>query len=208
MKQAKILIVDDEPMFRRGLRACLEKRGFALMGETETPDGALEQMLQADPDLVIMAIDLIGGSGIAACREMRVLKPTLRVLLMTTHYNDQADLLQIQGFLAGASGCVSKGLTDDQWHEAVVQVLGGRLLFPDEIIWKTQPRDVLTPREIEVLALVAQGMTNQEIARTLTISSHTVATHVRNILAKLRVSDRRKAAQTWRAMNSRSRTRE
>ena len=191
-------------MFRRGLRACLEERGFAVVGETETPDGAVEQMLQADPDLVIMAIDLIGGSGIAACREMRVLKPAARVLLMTTHYNDQADLLQIQGFLAGASGCVSKGLTDDQWHEAVVQVLDGRVLFADEVIWKAQPKEALTKREVEVLALVAEGMTNEEIAHRLVISPHTVATHVGNILSKMRASNRHEAAHTWRATQNRA----
>lgn len=186
-------------MFRRGLRACLEERGFAVVGEAETPDGAIEQMLQAEPDLVIMAVDLIGGSGIAACREMRVLNSALRVLLMTTHYNEQADLLQIQGFLAGASGCVSKGLTADQWHEAALQVLDGRLLFPDEVIWKAQPKEALTPREIQVLALVAQGLTNEEIAQRLMISTHTVATHVSNILSKTRTSNRYEAAQTWAA---------
>lgn len=119
MKQTKILIVDDQPLFRRGLRACLEERGFLVVGETETPDGALEQLLQTEPDLVIMGVDLIGGSGIAACREMRLLKPTPRVLLITNHPNEQAGLVQIQGFLAGASGHVSKRLTDDEWREAV-----------------------------------------------------------------------------------------
>lgn len=202
MKQVKILIVDDEPMFRRGLRACLEERGLAVVGETETPDGAVEQMLQADPDLVIMAVDLIGGSGIAACREMRMLKPALRVLLMTNHPNEQADLLQIQGFLAGASGCVSKRSTDDEWHSAVVHILRGRVLFPDEVIWKAQPKEALTPREVEVLALVAQGMTNEEIAQRLVISTHTVATHVGNILSKTRASSRHEAVQTWRATES------
>lgn len=202
MKQAKILIVDDEPMFRRGLRACLEERGLVVVGETETPDGALEQMLQAEPDLVIMAVGLVEGSGIAACREMRMLKPALRVLLMTNHPNEQTDLLQIQGFLAGASGCVSKRSTDDEWHNAVVHILRGRVLFPDEVIWKAQPKEALTPREVEVLALVAQGMTNEEIAQRLVISTHTVATHVSNILSKTRASSRHEAVQTWRATES------
>lgn len=204
MKQAKILIVDDEPMFRRGLRACLEERGLAVVGEAETPDGALEQMLQAEPDLVIMAVGLVEGSGIAACREMRMLKPAARVLLMANHPNEQPDLLQMQAVLAGASGCVSKRLTDDQWHEAVAQVLGGRVLFPDEIIWKAQPKEVLTPREVEVLALVAQGMTNEEIARRLVISTHTVATHISNILSKTRASNRHEAAQFWRVRENRT----
>ena len=191
-------------MFRRGLRGCLEERGFAVVGETETPDGALEQMLQTEPDLVIMAVGLIGGSGIAACREMRVRNPTVRVLLMTAHYRYQTDLVQMQGFLAGASGYVSKGLTGDQWHEAIVQILDGRVLFPDEVIWKAQPKEVLTKREVEVLALVARGMTNQEIARRLVISPHTVATHVGNILSKMRASNRHEAAQIWRVTEKRT----
>jgi len=191
-------------MFRRGLRACLEERGLAVVGEAETPDRALEQLTQTEPDLVIMAVDLIGGSGIAACREMRVRNPTLRVLLMTTDYNEEADLTQTQGFLAGASGCVSKGLTDDQWHEAVVEVLDGRVLFPDEVVWKAQPTEALTKREVEVLSLVAQDMTNQQIARRLVISPHTVATHVSNILGKMRVSSRYEAAETWRATETRT----
>jgi DNA-binding NarL/FixJ family response regulator len=198
MKQTKILIVDDQPLFRRGLRACLEERGFLVVGETETPDGALEQLHQTEPDLVIMGVDLIGGSGIAACREMRLLKPTPRVLLITNYPNEQADLVQIQGFLAGASGHVSKRLTDDEWREAVAQVLQGRLLFPDEVIWKAQPKEALTQREVEVIALVAKGMTNKEISRRLVISPHTVATHVSNILSKMRASSRNQAAQTWR----------
>ncbi len=192
-------------MFRRGLKACLEAGGLTVVGEAETPDGALEQLSQTEPDLVIMAVGLIGGSGIAACREMRILKPTLRVLLMVSQPNEQTDLLQIQGFLAGASGCVLKRLTDDEWHEAVVQVLRGRLLFPDEVVWKGQPREALTPREVEVVALVAQGMTNKEIARRLVISPHTVATHVSNILGKLRASSRYEAAQIWRATKNRTR---
>jgi len=204
MKRAKILIVDDEPLFRRGLRGCLEERGLAVVGEAETPDGALEQFSQSKPDLVIMAVGLIEGSGIAACREMRMLNPTPRVLLMTNHPNERSDLLQIQGFLAGASGCVSKRLTDDEWHNVVVHVLRGRLLFPDEVIWKAQPKEVLTKREVEVIALVAQGMTNQEIARRLVISPHTVARHVGNILSKMRASSRHEAVQTWRATEIRT----
>ena len=187
-------------MFRRGLRGCLEERGFAVVGETETPDGALEQMLQTEPDLVIMAVGLIGGSGIAACREMRVRNPTARVLLMTAHHRYQTEPVQMQGFLAGASGYVSKRLTGDQWHETIVQILDGRLLFPDEVIWKARLKEALTPREVEVLALVAEGMTNEEIARRLVISPHTVATHVSNILSKMRASNRHVAAQFWRAM--------
>jgi len=191
-------------MFRRGLRAYLEERGFAVVGEVETPDGALKQMRQTEPDLVIMAVDLIRGSGIAACREMRILSPTPRVLLMANHLNGQPNLVQIQGFLAGASGCVSKRLTGDEWHEAVVQVLSGRLLFPDEVVWKAQPQEALTQREVEVLSLVAEGMSNEEIARRLVISPHTVATHVSNILSKLRASSRHEAAQTWRATKNRT----
>lgn len=185
-------------MFRRGLRACLEEHGFLVVGETETSDGTLEQLAQTEPDLVIMAVGLIGGSGIAACREMRLLDPTVRVLLMTTHRDEQADLIQTQAFLAGASGYVSRKLTDDQWHEAIVQILNGRLLFPDEVVWKAESKEVLTKREVEVLALVAQEMTNQEIAHRLMISPHTVATHVSNILSKLRASNRHEAAQVWR----------
>jgi two-component system response regulator DevR len=203
MKRAKILIVDDQPMFRRGLRVCLEEGGFAVVGEAETPNGAIEQLAQTEPDLAIMAVGLIRGSGIAVCREMRLLKPALRVLLMTTHYPEEPDFIQTQAFLAGASGYVSKRLTDDQWHEAIVQILDGRLLFRDEVVWKAQPKEALTKREVEVLALVAQGMTNQEIARRLVISPHTVATHVSSILSKMRAANRYEAAETWREMEIR-----
>lgn len=199
------MIIDDQPIFRRGLRGCLEERGLAVVGEAETPDGALKQLAQTEPDLVIMAVGLIGGSGIAACREMRLLKPTLRVLLTTSQPNEQVDLLQMQAFLAGASGYVCKRLTDDEWHEAVLQILRGRVLFPDEIIWKAEPKEALTKREAEVLALVAEGMTNEEIARRLVISPHTVATHVSNILSKMRASSRHEAAEFWRVMENRTR---
>lgn len=176
-----------------------------MVGETETPDGALEQLRGTEPDLVIMGTGLIAGNGIAACWEMRALKPDTRVLLMSSRYSEEHILVQTHAFLAGASGYVSKRLTDDEWHEAIVQILDSRLLFPDEVIWKAQPKEVLTKREVEVLALVAQGMTNQEIARTLVISPHTVATHVSNILSKMRVSNRHQAAQFWRVTENRTR---
>ena len=185
-------------MFRRGLRACLEECGFAVVAEAETPDGALEQLTQTEPDLVIMAVDLIGGSGIAACREICVLKPALKVLLMTATYPEEPDLVQTQAFMARASGYVSKRLTEDEWHEAIVQILDGRLVFPDEVIWKAQSKQMVTKRQTEVIALVAQGMTNSEIADRLVISPKTVATHVSNILAKLGVSNRYQAAEVWR----------
>lgn len=203
MKQAQILIVDSEPMFRQGLKACLEKHGFIVVGETETADGALEQLSQTEPDLVIMDVSPIGGSGVAVCREMRLRKPALRVLLMAKHYNGLSGLVQMQGFLAGASGCVSKRLMDDEWYETVVQILSGRILFPDEVVWKAQPKEGLTQREVEVVVLVAQGLTNQEIAQRLVISVHTVATHVSNILSKMRASTRHEAVQTWRTMENR-----
>lgn len=194
MKQAEILIVDDQPMFRQGLRACLEKRGFAVAGEAETPAGAMEQLFQTEPDLVIMAVRLVGGSGIAACREMRLLKPRLRVLLMSAHHPEEDELMQTQALLAGASGYLSKRLTDDEWHEAVVQILRGRLLFPNEVVWKVKEKEALTGRELEVLRLLARGWDNRRIAETLVISERTVRFHLGNIYEKIGVQSRTEAA--------------
>lgn len=119
---------------------------------------------------------------------------------MSLYYPEEHEIIQTQAFLVGASGYVSKRLTDDEWYSAADQVLRGRLLFPSDVIWRARRMESLTKRESEVLDLMAQGMTNQEIAHRLVISPHTVARHVSNVLAKLGVSSRRQVADIRRQM--------
>jgi len=107
------------------------------------------------------------------------------------------DILQMEAFLAGASGCVSLRMPAERWIGAVCRVLEGHLLFPDCVVWAARFKPELTAREREVLGLIAQGKTDKEIAELLIISPRTVGAHVRNILGKLGARDRRSAVRLW-----------
>ena len=203
MARISVLIVDDHAVVRRGLRAFLESEGdIEVVGEAADGAGALQQVQELLPDVVLMDLVMPGMDGITATRKIREICPSSRVLVLTSFSEDDKIFPSIK---AGAQGYLLKDTPAEDLGRAIRSVARGEFLLHPEIASKvlaefsTLRRDPplltsLTPREIEVLSLIAQGYTNREIARDLSISVKTVKTHVGNILSKLHMVDRTQAA--------------
>lgn len=204
METLKILIVDDHEVVRKGLRSILGRR-FQIVGEAATMTEALQASARAQPHVVVMDIRLPDGSGIEACRAIRAAHPEIQVLMLTSYADDEAILASI---LAGASGYLLKQTRGRELVRAIETVgAGGSLLDPNvthqvfarlqltAAVNHAEPElAVLTEQERRVLALVAEGKTNKQIAAALLISDKTVKHHVSNILAKLHLGRRGEAA--------------
>jgi DNA-binding NarL/FixJ family response regulator len=180
------------------------ERGLEIVGEAVNGRQALSLCRRLRPDLVLMDVRMPDLDGLAATRAIKQECPGTSVILVTMHEN--ADYL-LEAIKAGAAGYVLKGATKRELVSAVRRVLAGEsVLEPDltsQLLRRLarEPRrdaptpvEPLTPREREVLRLVARGYTNQEIATELTLSRSTVKTHLEHIIAKLDVSDRTQAA--------------
>jgi DNA-binding NarL/FixJ family response regulator len=196
----KILIVDDQSLVRAGFRLVLENHDdLEVVGEAATGRQAIDSTQRLDPDVVLMDIRMPELDGIAATRAITD-KHSARVLVLTTYDLDEYvyDALQ-----AGASGFLLKDTPPAQLVDGIRAVAGGEaLLAPTvtkrliqefaRIARRTRPPelDELTPRELEVLKLVARGMSNAEIAAELVLSETTIKTHVTHVLTKLNLRDR------------------
>lgn len=203
MALARILIVDDHALAREGLKAVLAGEGFEIVGEAATGEEAVALVKETVPDIVLMDVRLGPGmDGLQATREIVALGLPTRVLMLTLH--DMPAYVR-EALAAGAAGYVLKDTAIEDLRRAVTQVLDGQtavpldlmnaaLRAPERATRTADTKAVLTEREHEVLMLVSQGMTNKQIARTLTISPATVKAHVERIIAKLGVSDRTQAA--------------
>lgn len=195
----RVLLVDDEPLVRSGLRAILESEpDITVVGEADDGAGAVSQARSSHPDIVLMDVRMPRVDGIAATRLLgRFDGGGPAVIVVTTFENDDYvyDALQ-----AGARGFLLKRSAAEDYVNAIRTVHEGEsLLFPAAIRRLVAHRGQrggqlakahLTGREAEVLRLVAQGLSNAEIAAELVLGLETVKTHVRNILAKLGVRDR------------------
>jgi len=202
---ARLAIVDDHDLARAGLRGMIAgERGLEIVGEAVNGRQALALCRRLRPDLVLMDVRMPDLDGLVATRAIKQECPGTSVILVTMHEN--ADYL-LEAIKAGAAGYVLKGATKRELVSAVRRVLAGEsVLEPDltsQLLRRlaSEPRrdappllQPLTPREREVLRLVARGYTNQEIATELTLSLSTVKTHLEHIIAKLGVSDRTQAA--------------
>lgn len=170
----------------------------------EAGDGsALEQgMIDREVDIVVIDRYLPGIDSLAYCRMLNALQPYIQILLLVA-YEHEARALQATAFLAGAGGCLSKDLEPQAYLAAIHQLLEGYVLFHAEVMRRAARPPMLsgsaaqlqglTGREREILELVAEGMSNREIARQLDISYHTAMKHVSNIIGKLKVSNRMEA---------------
>lgn len=202
-----VLIVDDHEVVRAGLRAVLDGiEGITVVGEASTAADALKQALALTPDVVLLDVrlsDTDEGSGITACREIRSALPNTSVLMFSS-YSESATVMS--ALLAGASGYLMKNVGRQRLIDALRSVASGESLLDPAVTRpildallggsadETQPESPLSPRETEVLGLIAEGRTNKEIARVLTISEHTARNHVVHILDKLGLSRRSEAA--------------
>lgn len=200
----RILIADDHQIFRDGLRALLASAPETeLVGEATTGAEAAALAAQLQPDVVLMDIQMPGGNGIEAAAQIVAMSPHIGVLMVTMFEDDPTVFAAIR---AGARGYVLKGARHEEMLRAIRAVAGGEAIFSPAIATRmvaffgqlrpqAPPRlfPELSDREREVLALLAQGDKNAEIAERLVLSPKTVRNHVSNILSKLQVADRTEA---------------
>lgn len=201
----RVLLVDDHEVLRRGVATVLaEAGGFEVCGEAATATDAVRLAGRLRPDVVLMDIRLDGSSGIAATRELLADRPGTRVLVYTGHGDDESLFAAIA---AGAAGFVRKQAPAAELVHALAEVASGRSLLDTTVTAAVldrlrrgprTPRDErlarLSPRELEVVRLVADGMANAEIADRLHLSDKTVKNHLTRIFAKLEVVRRSEAA--------------
>jgi DNA-binding NarL/FixJ family response regulator len=195
----RVLVADDEPLVRSGLRLILDAEpDLEVVGEAGDGAQAVELTRALRPDVVCMDVRMPGVDGLRATELVLRLPQPPRVLVVTTFEHDGYVL---DALTVGASGFLLKRAGADEMVQAVRTVaVGQSLLYPQALraLIRTRPRatagaPVLTPREREVLGLVAEGMTNAEIAATLVVGVETVRTHVASVLAKLQARDRTQA---------------
>jgi DNA-binding NarL/FixJ family response regulator len=203
----RVLVVDDHALFRRGLILVLESEDdIEVVGEGGDGEEALERAVDAAPDVVLMDVRMPRRNGIEATRSLLEIHPTVRVLMLTV--SDEEDDLY-EAIKAGASGYLLKEISIEEVADAVRAVVQGQTLISPSMASKLivefnnlarraeekqkVPVPRLTARELEVLSLVAKGLTNRDIATTLFISENTVKNHVRNILEKLQLHSRMEA---------------
>jgi DNA-binding NarL/FixJ family response regulator len=202
-----VLIVDDHEVVRMGLRTALaDVSDLRIVGEAFDADEALEQTAALKPDVILMDVRLgVEGDtgGVEACRAILSAMPESRVLMFSSYGHRETVLAAI---LAGAAGYLTKNVRRQELIEALRATARGETLLDPKVAGQVidELRDVgsaaperaseLTPREREVLVLIATGRTNREIAEQLTISEHTARNHVANILDKLGFSRRAEAA--------------
>lgn len=205
---ARLVIADDHEIARAGLRTLLiGQRGVEVVAEARDGREALEFCHRFQPDLALLDVRMPEMDGLAACRSIKQEIPITSVILVTMHENPH---YLLEAFRAGASAYVLKDVTQRELLTTIRRVLHGESVLNPDIVVRvlghmatytdTAPRQEhvsavqLSIRELEVLQLLAQGLTNREIAQTLTLSASTVKNHVEHILTKLGVSDRTQAA--------------
>ena len=198
----RILIADDHPIVREGLEAVLSMQpDMELVAEAANGQEAIQKTLETQPDVVAIDLKMPVKDGVEAIGEISRALPDVRILVLTSYEDDDSVFAAIK---AGALGFVLKDTGTDQLLQVIRAVYRGESVLHPAIARKVlqelkrpsaQPAgDPLTPREIEVLQQLAQGLSNREIANHLGITSRTVATYVRSILDKLHLANRTQAA--------------
>jgi two-component system NarL family response regulator len=202
----RVLVCDDQALFRHGLLQVLRTvPDIEVVGEARDAMSAIELAAEWLPDVVLIDVRMPGMSGIEAARRIRAAQPAVRILMLTES-EEEGDLYG--AVRAGATGYLLKEVAIDEIADAIRAVAGGQALVSPMMTTKLlsefnalsrrveEEHDSrrLTPRELEVLRLVARGMSNKEIAAELVIAENTVRNHVRNILEKFDVRSRVEAA--------------
>jgi DNA-binding NarL/FixJ family response regulator len=194
----RILVADDHPIVRAGLRRVLDGQSdLKVVAETSNGAEAVERALRDDVDLAILDVSMPRLTGIQAAAELSKRRPEVRLLILTMYDSEQ---FLFESLRAGASGYVLKSSADRDIVDACRATMRGEsFLYPSALgalvreaveRGRDEQFDVLTPRELEVLKLIAEALTSKEIAATLFISAKTVERHRANILKKLGMRDR------------------
>lgn len=192
-KKIRILLVDDHIVLRMGLvTATNGESDMQIVGEAENGAEALEVYRSTLPDVVVLDLRMPEMSGIETIRSLKKEHPSVRILVFSNYASGDEVL---QAFREGAMGFVIKEMPLEQLLTGIRKVYTGEQFMPPEVSTRVSSRVVsqLSPRELEVLSHVAQGLSNKEIASKLNLVEGTVKVHLTNILSKLGVSDRTQA---------------
>ena len=201
-KPIRLLLVDDHEVVRVGLRTVLHNRqGITVVGEAGSKAAAVQAVKRLKPDIVLMDVRLPDGSGVEASRDIFAGHPATRIIFLTSYMNGDSARAAM---LAGAQGYVVKNIDSDQLIRSILGVSNGQSMFDPVLTQQALNRKVgsvearlepsLAPQEERVLALLAEGLTNKEIAVSLQLSEKTVKNYVANMFQKLQISRRAQAA--------------
>ena len=199
-----VLIADDHTVVRKGLSSLLsgEKYGIKVIGEASNGEEAVRKAEELNPDVILMDLVMPKKTGIEAIKEIKKNQPGARILVLTSFADDENVTGAIE---AGAYGFLLKDTSPDELVETIHSVFKDKLTIPQEFTQflfakkdeekQNDPTgEILTPREIDVLRCVAQGMSNKQIAQTLFISTTTVRSHVSSVIRKLNLENRTQLA--------------
>jgi two-component system response regulator DevR len=201
----RLLLVDDHEIVRAGLKTLLEKaKDIEIVGEADTKSTALDETNRLKPDVVLLDIRLPDGNGFEACRQIRGINATTRVLFLTAFGDDDTVFESIS---AGGDGYLLKEMNADRLIQAIRNVAAGQSVLDPAITGRVMQRvrkasepatkdklDLLSAQEKRVLALVTEGKTNKEIAADMGLSDKTVKNYLSNLLDKLKLTRRSQAA--------------
>jgi DNA-binding NarL/FixJ family response regulator len=200
----RVMIVDDHEVVREGLRSLLRRRpDLVVVGEADSVESAVREARTTVPDVIIMDVRLPDGSGVEACREIRSERPETKVLMLTSHADEDAVFASI---MAGAVGYLLKQTRTGILIEAIERVMRGESLLDPAVTHRVLERvrtgkieaddelALVSVQERKVLDLIGEGKTNKEIAKDMVLSDKTVKNYVSRILAKLNLRRRSEAA--------------
>lgn len=202
----RVVLIDDHTLFRVGLEGLLESRGIEIAASVDSGEDCVRLVQEKNPDVVLLDMRMPDINGIGVLRLLREHKQSMPIVMLTTS-TDESDL--VESLRAGAQGYLLKDMEPDALVIALRDIVAGKTVVApdlapilakavqgkdDELPVKVSPFDDLTPRETEILGLLAEGQSNKAIARNLGISDGTVKLHVKAILRKLNVHSRVEAA--------------
>jgi DNA-binding NarL/FixJ family response regulator len=211
MEMIRVIIVEEQPLFRQGIRSTLEQMGdCAILGDSTDANAILELVRTASPDVALVDAGLTSADPLELARQMRHLAPRMAIIILTPSEDEER---LFQSIKVGAAAYYTRSITTEELVEAVRKVSVGEYLINDDVLSKPQlasrvlksfrelaveeesstTKDLYSPlssREVEILDYIARGNSNKEIAKSLKISDQTVKNHITSILKKLSVNDR------------------
>ncbi len=210
----RVFLLDDHEIVRRGLRELLEAAGdMEVVGEAGTAEEALRRVPATSPDVAVLDVRLPDGDGVQVCRELRSRNAQLQCLMLTSFADDEA---LFDAIMAGASGYVLKQIRGSELVDAIRKVASGQSLLDPSVTARVLERlrtgapedkklEGLTDQERRILDLLAEGLTNREIAERMYLAEKTVKNYVSNLLAKMGMQRRTEAAVYAARLNERHR---
>lgn len=210
----RVFLLDDHEIVRRGVRDLLESSGdIEVVGEADTAHQALERVPLVTPDVAVLDVQLPDGSGVEVCRELRSAHPEVACLMLTSFADDEA---MFDAVVAGAAGYVLKQVRGSDIIDAVRRVAAGEQLLDPALVERALERlrrgpeederlRGLTPQEARILGLLADGLTNRQIADEMFLAEKTVKNYVSNLLSKMGMSRRTEAAVYAARLDERTR---